>query len=245
MLKDKICVVTGGTRGIGKAIVEEFLNEGATVIFFGSREETVAKALEEYKKKYDKVEGAWPNLMDGESIKAEIEQIVKKYGRIDVLANNAGVADDVSVYDYDAEKFDKIMNLNVKGVFNAIVATIPHMKEKGGGSIISTSSMVSKYGQTRGVGYPTSKFAVNGLTISLARELGPDGIRVNAVAPGITNTDMMKNVPKEMIEPLIQNIPLRRIGEPEDIAKAYAFLASDKASYISGTILNVDGAMLV
>lgn len=245
MLKDKICVVTGGTRGIGKAIVEEFLNEGATVIFFGSREETVAKALEEYKKKYDKVEGTWPNLMDGESIKAEIERIVKKYGRIDVLANNAGVADDVSVYDYDAEKFDKIMNLNVKGVFNAIVATIPHMKEQGGGSIISTSSMVSKYGQTRGVGYPTSKFAVNGLTISLARELGPDGIRVNAVAPGITNTDMMKNVPKEMIEPLIQNIPLRRIGEPEDIAKAYAFLASDKASYISGTILNVDGAMLV
>ena len=149
MLKDKVCVVTGGTRGIGKAIVEEFLKEGATVIFFGSREETVAKALEEYKKEYDKVEGAWPNLMDGESIKAEIERIVKKYGRIDVLANNAGVADDVSVYDYDADKFDKIMDLNVKGVFNAIVATIPHMKEQGGGSIISTSSMVSKYGQTR------------------------------------------------------------------------------------------------
>ena len=137
------------------------------------------------------------------------------------------------------------MDLNVKGVFNAIVATIPHMKEQGGGSIISTSSMVSKYGQTRGVGYPASKFAVNGLTISLARELGPDNIRVNAVAPGITNTDMMQKVPKEMIEPLIQNIPLRRIGEPEDIAKAYAFLASDKASYISGTVLNVDGAMLV
>lgn len=245
MLKDKVCVVTGGTRGIGKAIVEEFLKEGATVIFFGSREETVAKALEEYKKEYDKVEGAWPNLMDGESIKAEIERIVEKYGRIDVLANNAGVADDVSVYDYDADKFTKIMDLNVKGVFNAIVATIPHMKEQGGGSIISTSSMVSKYGQTRGVGYPASKFAVNGLTISLARELGPDNIRVNAVAPGITNTDMMQKVPKEMIEPLIQNIPLRRIGEPEDIAKAYAFLASDKASYISGTVLNVDGAMLV
>lgn len=245
MLKDKVCVVTGGTRGIGKAIVEEFLKEGATVIFFGSREETVAKALEEYKKEYDNVEGAWPNLMDGESIKAEIERIVKKYGRIDVLANNAGVADDVSVYDYNADKFAKIMDLNVKGVFNAIVATISHMKEQGGGSIISTSSMVSKYGQTRGVGYPASKFAVNGLTISLARELGPDNIRVNAVAPGITNTDMMQKVPKEMIEPLIQNIPLRRIGEPEDIAKAYAFLASDKASYISGTVLNVDGAMLV
>lgn len=105
--------------------------------------------------------------------------------------------------------------------------------------------MVSRFGQTRGVGYPTSKFAVNGLTISLARELGPDRIRVNAVAPGITNTDMMRNVPEEMIDPLIQNIPLRRIGQPEDIAKACAFLAGDDASYISGEVLHVDGAMLV
>lgn len=245
MLKDKICVVTGGTRGIGRAIVEEFLEQGATVILFGSREETVSKALSELKGRYERVDGAWPNLMDGNSIKEAIDKIVEKYGRIDVLANNAGVADDTSIYDYDAEKFEKILDLNVKGVFNAIAATIPHMKKAGGGAIISTSSMVSKYGQTRGVAYPTSKFAVNGMTISLARELGPDGIRVNAVAPGITNTDMMKNVPKEMIDPLIGNIPLRRIGEPEDIAKAYAFLASDEASYISGVVLSVDGAMLV
>lgn len=244
MLKDKVCVVTGGTRGIGHAIVEEFLAQGAKVIFFGSRQETVDAAMKSFEGKGE-VEGAWPDLMDGDAVKAEMDRIVKKYGRIDVLANNAGIADDVSVYDYTAEKFDKIINLNVKGVFNAILAAVPHMKKQGGGAIISTSSMVSKYGQPIGVGYPTSKFAVNGMTISLARELGPDGIRVNAVAPGVTNTDMMRNVPKEMIEPIVANIPMRRIGEPEDIAKAYAFLASDDASYISGTVLNVDGGMLV
>ena len=245
MLKDKICVVTGGTRGIGHAIVAEFLAQGATVVLFGSREETVAKALADFKDKGDHVEGAWPNLMDGDALQQEMNRIVDRYGRIDVLVNNAGMADDMSVYDYSPEKFDKIMDLNVKAVFNAILAVIPHMKKQGGGAIISTSSMVSRFGQTRGVGYPTSKFAVNGLTISLARELGPDQIRVNAVAPGITNTDMMRNVPEEMIEPLIQNIPLRRIGEPEDIAKACAFLAGDDASYISGEVLHVDGAMLV
>lgn len=183
--------------------------------------------------------------MDGDALQQEMNRIVDRYGRIDVLVNNAGMADDMSVYDYSPEKFDKIMDLNVKAVFNAILAVIPHMKKQGGGAIISTSSMVSRFGQTRGVGYPTSKFAVNGLTISLARELGPDQIRVNAVAPGITNTDMMRNVPEEMIDPLIQNIPLRRIGQPEDIAKACAFLAGDDASYISGEVLHVDGAMLV
>lgn len=245
MLKDKICVVTGGTRGIGHAIVAEFLAQGATVVLFGSREETVAKALADFKDKGDHVEGAWPNLMDGDALQQEMNRIVDRYGRIDVLVNNAGMADDMSVYDYSPEKFDKIMDLNVKAVFNAILAVIPHMKKQGGGAIISTSSMVSRFGQIRGVGYPTSKFAVNGLTISLARELGPDRIRVNAVAPGITNTDMMRNVPEEMIDPLIQNIPLRRIGEPEDIAKACAFLAGDDASYISGEVLHVDGAMLV
>ena len=245
MLKDKICVVTGGTRGIGHAIVAEFLAQGATVVLFGSREETVAKALVDFKDKGDHVEGAWPNLMDGDALQQEMNRIVDRYGRIDVLVNNAGMADDMSVYDYSPEKFDKIMDLNVKAVFNAILAVIPHMKKQGGGAIISTSSMVSRFGQTRGVGYPTSKFAVNGLTISLARELGPDQIRVNAVAPGITNTDMMRNVPEEMIDPLIQNIPLRRIGQPEDIAKACAFLAGDDASYISGEVLHVDGAMLV
>lgn len=247
MLKDKIAVVTGGTRGIGNAVVRSFLENGAQVILFGSREETATKAVDAIKKDYPdaKIEGAWPNLADFESISKEIKRIEEKYGRIDILVNNAGVTDSTSVYEYDAKKFSDIIDINVKGLFNAILAVIPYMKKQGGGSIINTSSMVTKFGQTLGVAYPTSKFAVNGLTVSLARELGPDKIRVNAVAPGITNTDMVKNLPKEMIDPLINMIPLRRIGEPEDLAKAFVFLASDQADFVSGEVLYVDGAMIV
>ena len=133
------------------------------------------------------------------------------------------------------------MDLNVKGVFNATRAAVDHMIPQHSGVVLSTSSMVSVYGQPSGMAYPTSKFAVNGLTLSLARELGPKGIRVNAVAPGITETDMMKAVPKEVIEPMIQQIPLRRLGQPEDIANAFVFLASEDASYITGVVLSVDG----
>lgn len=247
MLKDKIAVVTGGTRGIGNAVVRSFLENGAQVILFGSREETATKAVDAIKKDNPdaKIEGAWPNLADFESISKEIKRIEEKYGRIDILVNNAGVTDSTSVYEYDAKKFSGIIDINVKGLFNAILAVIPYMKKQGGGSIINTSSMVTKFGQPRGIAYPTSKFAVNGLTLSLARELGPDKIRVNAVAPGITNTDMVKNLPKEMIDPLINMIPLRRIGKPEDLAKAFVFLASDQADFVSGEVLYVDGAMIV
>ena len=142
---------------------------------------------------------------------------------------------------FDRADFDKVMDLNVKGVFNATRAASECMIAKGNGVILSTSSMVSIYGQPSGFAYPASKFAVNGLTVSLARELGPKGIRVNAVAPGITLTDMMKAVPKEVIDPLIKQIPLRRLGQPEDIANAFVFLASDEASYITGVVLSVDG----
>lgn len=133
------------------------------------------------------------------------------------------------------------MDLNVKGVYNAARAVTEHMISQGSGVILNTSSMVSIYGQPSGIAYPASKFAVNGLTVSLARELGPKGIRVNAVAPGITETDMMKAVPKEVIDPMIAQIPLRRLGQPEDIANAFVFLASEEASYITGIVLSVDG----
>ena len=167
--------------------------------------------------------------------------VVQRHGRIDILVNNAGVSESTPFADYTEELFDKVMDLNVKGVFNASRAAADFMIGRGSGVILSTSSMVSKYGQPSGLAYPTSKFAVNGITLSLARELGPKGIRVNAVAPGIIETDMMKAVPKEVIEPMIAQVPLRRLGQPEDIANAYVFLASDEASYITGVVLSVDG----
>lgn len=243
MLKGKIAVVTGGTRGIGYAIVKKYLENGATVVLCGSRPKTAEKAVASLLAENPDwpVEGISPDLSDYEDVKAAFDRVEKKYGRIDILANNAGVSASDPITSYAPEAFRKTMDLNVTGVFHCVRAVAEGMKERGSGCIINTSSIVSITGQPSGVAYPASKFAVNGMTLSLARELGPSGIRVNAVAPGITNTDMMQAVPKEHIAPLIANIPLRRIGEPEDVANAFLFLASDMASYVTGVVLNVDG----
>ena len=245
MLKGKIAVITGGTRGIGYATVKKFLENGAKVVLFGSRQETVDKALTSLKEENPEweVSGAWPNLGDADAVAQEIEKVKEKYGRIDILIKNAGISDSTPIDNYTSEQFAKIMQLNVNAIMNGIIPTVKIMKEQGGGVILNTSSMVSICGQTSGIGYPTSKSAVNGLTWSLARELGPSNIRVNAVAPGITRTDMVAALPEQMIQPLINAIPIRRIGEAEDIANAFLFLASDMASYVTGEILSVDGAM--
>ena len=244
-LKDKIAIVTGGSRGIGFATVKAFLKEGATVILAASSPATAAKAVVAIKEEDPgaKVFGISPNLSDLEDVRKAFSAVVAQYGKIDILVNNAGVSENTPFENYTDETYDKVMDLNVKGVFTATKAASEHMIPQGSGVILSTSSMVSLTGQPSGFAYPASKFAVNGLTVSLARELGPKGIRVNAVAPGITETDMMKAVPKEVIEPMIQRIPLRRLGQPEDIANAFVFLASEEASYITGVVLSVDGMM--
>jgi 3-oxoacyl-[acyl-carrier protein] reductase/7-alpha-hydroxysteroid dehydrogenase len=242
-LNNKIAIVTGGSRGIGFATVERFLQEGATVILTASSEASAQKAVDRLREKYPeaKVSGISPDLTSFESARSSLYNIVKQYGAIDILVNNAGVSESTPLDGYTEELFDRVMDLNVKGVFNATRAAVEIMEKRGEGVILNTSSMVSLTGQPSGLAYPTSKFAVNGMTVSLARELGPKGIRVNAVAPGIIETDMMKAVPKEVIEPMIQRIPLKRLGQPEDIANAFVFLASEEASYITGVILSVDG----
>ena len=241
--QNKVVIVTGGSRGIGYATVEAFLKEGATVILTASTPESARKAVDKLRAAYPDrvVDGIAPELSKLESVKKAFDGVAEQYGGIHVLVNNAGVSESTPITGYTEELFDKVMDLNVKGMFNATRAVVEHMERQGGGVILNTSSMVSIYGQPAGLAYPTSKFAVNGMTLSLARELGPKGIRVNAVAPGITETDMMKAVPKEVIEPMIKQIPLRRLGQPEDIANAFKFLASDEASYITGVVLSVDG----
>ena len=243
MLENKVAIITGGTRGIGFETVKLFLENKAKVVLFGSKEESVNKALAELNNFGLQAEGYYPNLNNIDEINEVIKKIHNEYGHIDILINNAGISANKKIDDTTSEEFEKIMDLNVNAVFNMTKAVVPYMKEQKDGVILNTSSMVSIYGQPSGVGYPASKFAVNGLTKSLARELGSFNIRVNAVAPGITNTDMVANLPKEMIEPLIKTIPLGRIGEPKDIANAFLFLASDMASYVTGEILSVDGAM--
>ena len=242
-LKDKVAIITGGSRGIGFATADKFLEEGATVIITASSKETADKAVKKLQEKHPNstIAGISPNLASLESVREAFIDATSKYGCVDILVNNAGVSESTPFTEYTEEMFDKVMDLNVKGVFNATKAASECMIARGSGVILSTSSMVSISGQPSGFAYPASKFAVNGLTVSLARELGPKGIRVNAVAPGITETDMMKAVPKEVIEPMIKQIPLRRLGQPEDIANAFVFLASEEASYITGVVLSVDG----
>ena len=244
LLQGKKAIVTGGTRGIGFAVVQAFLKNGASVALFGSRQETVDKALAALKAENPdwEVIGMAPDLTDYAAVDAAFAEVENAFGRIDILVNNAGISAREPLYDYTPEAFENIMRLNVSAVFNGCRAAAPRMKAQGGGSIINTSSMVSLYGQPSGVGYPTSKFAVNGMTHSLARELGRDNIRVNAVAPGVTRTDMVANLPQEIVQRVCAPIPLGRMGEPEEVANAFLFLASDLASYITGEILQVDGA---
>jgi len=242
MLENKVAIITGGTRGIGLETAKLFIENKAKVIIFGSKQESVKRTLEELNKENIKAEGFYPNLNNYNEVENVIQKIHEKYGDIDILINNAGISANKKIEDTTSEDFEKIMNLNVNAIFNMTKAIVPYMKKQKEGVIINTSSMVSIYGQPSGVGYPASKFAVNGLTKSLARELAPSNIRVNAVAPGITQTDMVASLPQEMIEPLIKTIPLGRIGKPRDIANAFLFLASDMASYITGEILSVDGA---
>lgn len=247
LLEGKVAVVTGSSRGIGFAVADKFLANGAKVAILGSREESATKAIDKLKENYDPslFKGYWPELTDQDSVKGFVSEVLKDFGRVDVLVNCAGISDNIPSLDADLDHFAKVMDINVNGTYNMIHNFLPHFIENNAGAIINFSSMVSKNGQPTGVAYPTSKFAINGLTISLARELGPYGIRVNAVGPGVTNTDMVKVLPKEQIEPVKQMIPLKRIGEPKDVAKAVLFLASDLASYVSGEILYCDGATFV
>lgn len=243
MLKDKVAIITGGTRGIGFAIAKKFLDNNAKVVILGSKEETVTKALNEFKELNENYEvtGYYPNLTNEESVKEMFDKVKEQYGKIDILVNNAGVSSRTPLTEHTIEEFDKVCDINLKSAFVCSKVAVDYLKETKG-VILNTSSMVSKYGQPSGVMYPSTKFAINGMTLSLARELAPLGIRVNAVAPGITKTDMLANLPEEMIKPLIATIPLGRIGEPEDIANAFLFLASDLASYVTGQVLGVDGA---
>lgn len=246
MLQGKVAIITGGTRGIGFATVKTFLENGAKVALLGSKKETVQNAIKELKtlnENYD-VLGFYPDLNNINEVQETFDNILQEYEKVDILVNNAGISAKEKLYDYHPDEFKKIMDLNVNAVFTCSKVVAEIMKKQGGGVILNTSSMVSLYGQPSGCGYPASKFAVNGLTKSLARELGKDHIRVNAVAPGVIQTDMMKNVPEELLKPIIDSIPLKRIGKPEEIANAFVFLASDLASYITGAILSVDGAAM-
>lgn len=240
---EKTAVVTGGSRGLGRAICLELARGGANVVLcYAGNEAAANETVAACESLGAKAVAVRCDVSKEDEVKALMDAALKTFGRIDILVNNAGISAREPLYQYDPAAFKNIMDLNVTAVFNGCRAVAPIMKAQGGGVIINTSSMVSIYGQPSGVGYPTSKFAVNGLTRSLARELGRDNIRVNAVAPGVTRTDMVANLPEDMVKRICAPIPLQRMGEPQEVANAFLFLASDLASYVTGEILSVDGA---
>ena len=237
-LEGAVVLVTGGTRGIGRAIAESFKKAGATVYITGTnREKTEAVAQE------IGVNGVKMDVTDREEVKRVVDEIVEKEGKIDVLINNAGITRDTLFLRMKDEDWDAVINTNLNGVYNVTRAVVPVMVKKRKGVIINISSVVGFTGNVGQVNYSATKSALIGFTKSLAKELGGRNIRVVAVAPGYITTDMTKAIPEKIKEELIKSIPLRREGEPKEIADVCLFLASNMASYITGTTIHVNGGL--
>ena len=250
-LEDKICLITGGAAGIGKATALKFVAEGAKVVICDVNEEVgqATAALLGPDAAFYKV-----NVAERAAVQAWVEAVAEKYGRVDVLVNNAGIVRDnqlVRFKDGQLVKqmpevdFDQVIAINLKGVFNCTQAVAPVMIRQGGGVILNASSVVGLDGNFGQTNYVATKAGVIGMTKVWARELGKFGIRVNAVAPGFTATEILSAMPEKVIEGMVARTPLGRMGQPVDIANAYCFLASDEAGFISGAVLRVDGGLVV
>ena len=246
-LENKVAIITGGSTGIGLAITKAYLKEGAKVAIASFDEEEINFALEQLRKEYDEnnIIGIKFNVKSSEDIKNAVKNTINKFGKIDILVNNAGITNAKPTETVTDEEFINTFEVNTFGPFKFIREVIPYMKEKGG-VIINTSSMVGSYGSAMQAAYSSSKFAVNGLTKSCAKELGAYNIRVNAVSPGAVMTNMVKNSTTEEQQAMLSKVcPLGRIASPEELAGAYVYLASDEASFTTGAILSVDGGTVM
>ncbi len=242
-MSSKVAVVTGGTRGIGKAIVERLLKDGFVVVFTGRSEESVAKAMEGSP---NGAKGCACDVADVTAVRALFEQVLKDYGRIDVLVNNAGITRDGLVFRMKPEQWDEVLNTNLKGAFLcAQSAARPMIKNPEGGRIINISSVIGLMGNAGQANYAASKAGLIGLTKSLAKEFASRNILVNAIAPGFIETDMTAVISEELKKKIHADIPLGRMGTPEQVASVCSFLAGPDSSYITGQVLTVDGGMVM
>lgn len=250
-LKDKVTIITGGAAGIGKATALRFFEEGAKVVLCDVSEEAGQKTTAELgaDAAFYKV-----NVTDRQAVQEWVDDVVARFGRVDVLVNNAGILRDNQLVKFKGGRvvkqmpeadFDLVVSVNLKGVFNCTQAVVPYMVQGGGGVILNASSVVGLYGNFGQTNYVATKSGVIGMTKVWARELGRYGIRVNAVAPGFILTEMVQQMPEKVLENMKCHTPLGRMGLPEDIANAYLWLASDEASFVHGTVLNVDGGIVV
>lgn len=244
-LKDKVAIITGAGRGIGRATALRFAEEGASVAVADVDAAVADDVAGEIESGGGRALSVQVDVADRDSVTAMSQQVRDAFGRIDVLVNNAGILRDAQLYKLDPDDFDAVIAVNLTGVFNCTKAVVDAMREQGSGVILNASSVVGLYGNFGQTNYVASKSGVIGMTRVWARELGPKGIRVNAVAPGFIETRMTDRVPDKVMEQLKARIPLRTTGTPEDVANAYLWLASDEAKYVTGHVLSVDGGVVV
>lgn len=245
-LEGKVALITGAANGIGYAAAEVFVKEGchvALIDFDAEKGEDKAKSLNELGG--GKAAFFQGDVADRSSVDSFAAKAKEHFGKIDILINNAGITRDGMLHKLSAENFQKVLDVNLTGVFNCTQAVLPYLIENRKGKIINTSSVSGVYGNVGQTNYAAAKAAVVGMTKTWAKELGRKGINVNAVAPGFTETGMVASVPENVIEGMKSMIPLGRLGKPEDIAKAYLYLASDDSDYVNGTVLHVDGGIMM
>ncbi len=244
-LENKVSIVTGGGRGIGAETAKKFASEGAIVVVTDVNESDIHETVEEITAAGGKAIGVVSNVADREQVSELIQKVVDQYGRLDVVVNNAGITADSTLVKMTEEQWDRVIDVNLKGVFNVGQAAAKVMKEQNGGVILNASSVVGLYGNFGQTNYAATKWGVIGMTKSWAKELGKNKIRVNAVAPGFIMTPMTEKMPEKVLDMMKGKSVLGDLGLPEDIANAYAFLASDEARFITGTVLSVDGGVVI
>lgn len=240
-LQNKVAIVTGAASGIGRETAVLFAKNGAKVIGTDVQEDLL-KSLE---KEHQDIQGYKLDVTDRNAISTFVEEIKNKYGRIDILINNAGITSDALLIRMSEESWDKVININLKGVFNMTQAVVQVMLSQGSGVVLTTSSVVGRYGNVGQTNYAATKAGVIGMTYSWAKEFGKKGIRFNAVAPGFIRTPMTNKLPQNVIDMMVEKTPLKKFGEPIDVANAFLFLASDDASFITGQVLGVDGGLVI
>ncbi len=244
-LEQKVCIITGAGQGIGAATARKFAQEGAIVIACDVKQAAVDEVAQACSALGTTAMGWVVDVTDRPQVDAMVAAVLERFGRIDVLVNNAGITQDARLQKMTIEQFDRVIDVNLRGVFHCSQAVADVMVAQGSGAILNASSVVGIYGNFGQTNYAASKFGVIGFTKTWSRELGPKGVRVNAVAPGFVATPILDTIPDKVLAEMEHKVPLRRLGRPEEIANAYAFLASDEASYINGTVLEVAGGMTV
>jgi len=244
-LKGKVAVITGAAQGIGYATARKFLDEGATVALVDLSPDALHAARAGLKVNGEVIESFAVDVTRRDQLDEMVARLRSRFGRIDILVNNAGITQDARIQNMTDEQFDRVIDVNLKGTYNSCKAVLAPMLEQGSGVILNASSVVGIYGNFGQTNYAASKFGVIGFVKTWARELGPKGIRCNAVCPGFIATHILESIPQRVLAQLTERVPLRRLGRPEEVANVYAFLASDEASYINGAVIEVAGGLTV